>query len=168
MAASQDNSIQFDESFVLETDDNHPDYSLTVDILSDLYAIRFRSYFRYLDDWNPYTDIKGIKLRSLARRAAEHNEQAMLEISNLIEGFGSTPKKLSFPQNDMHSTYTSWENILPYLINSQREILSATETSLSALVDAPGNQCVLPTLEKHLTCDRQVLQQLEAWLTQFN
>lgn len=168
MAASQDNTIQFDESFVLQTDDHHTDYSLTVDILSDLYAIRFRSYFRYLDDWNPYTDLKALKLRTLARKTAQHNEQAMLEISNLIEGFGSTPKKLSFPQNDMHSTYTSWENILPYLVNSQREIVRATETTLNALIDAPGNQCVRPTLEKHLAHDQQVLEQLEAWLAQFN
>jgi len=168
MAASQDNTIQFDESFILKTNDNHPDYALITSILSDLYAIRFCSYFRYLQDWNPYTDTQSIKLRSLARATAQYNEQAMLEITDLLAGFGATPKKMSFPQDDMHSTYTSWENILPYLVKSQQEVVNATGNALNALANAAGEECVRPTLEKQLADDRQALRRLETGLAPFN
>jgi len=164
MAPSQENTIHFDQEFVLATENEHPDYSLTIDILSDLYAIRFRSYFCYLEDWNPYTDVQGVQLRTLAKRTAKHNELAMLDLSNLLSGMGATPKKIQFPQTDMHSTYTSWENILPHLVESQKEIVNATEIALSALAGAPAEECVRPTLEKHLTDDRQALKQLEQYL----
>ncbi len=150
-------AIQFDEAFILKVEDDGNQHAAVITILEDLYRIRAASYIRYLIEWRPYTNQSTIRLRNLMVKTSQANEAAIVELIELLETFGATPRSAMFGMGAADTNYTDWKNLLPRLIASQQNTVAGTENALAMIVGSTGEEQVRSTLAAQLTADQAAL-----------
>lgn len=155
--------IQLDDAFLVVPDPQAPDYSRTIELLNELYIAESRSFFRYLETWEPYTDAKTIRLRTLCRRMMKTSFEHSDRLAHLIESLGGATITGAYSKDASHSNFTSWANLVPRLIESKRDMIARAEIVLHAVAALPGADKVAPTLREIITEDRTDLAALEEW-----
>ncbi len=155
--APGNDAIQFDEAFILQVEGAGNVHAVAITILEDLYRIRAASYIRYLIEWKPYTNASTIGLRNLMVKASQANEAALVELVELLETFGATPRGAMFGMAAADTNYTDWVNLLPRLIASQQKTVTGTENALAMIVGSAGEEQVRGMLVAQLAADQAAL-----------
>lgn len=155
--------IQLDDAFIVVPDPAAPDYARTIELLNELYIAESRSFFRYLESWEPYTDAKTIRLRTLCRRMMKTSYEHSDRLAHLIESLGGTTIAGAYSKDASHSNFTSWANLVPRLIDTKRDMIARGEIVLNAVAPLPGGDNVAPALREIITEDRADLAALQEW-----
>jgi len=163
VTAAETENIQFDDAFILVVNDQRPDYAPIIGMIDDLHKLRVASFFRYLLDWKPYTDVSTVRLRTLVHRIATDNETHMQELADLLAEFGTTPSGAMFKPDMTDANYTDWKNLLPRLVETQQQIVHAQTNALSAMTGCQGETQARPVIETHLANDSKELAELQTW-----
>ena len=161
MNAQQD--IRFDDAFLVEPDAATPDSTRTIDLLNELYMAESRSFFRYLESWEPYTDANTIRLRTLCRRMMKMSYEHSDRLAHLIESLGGVTVAGAYSKANSHSNYTSWTNLLPRLMQTKQDMVARGELVLNAVRELPGGASVAPALLEMLNENRADLLALQEW-----
>lgn len=161
MNAEQD--IRFDDAFLVVPDAATPDYTRTIDLLNELYIAESRSFFRYLDSWEPYTDARTIRLRTLCRRMMKSSCEHSDRLAHLIGSLGGVVVAGAYSKANSHSNYTSWTNLLPRLTETKQDMIARGQIVLTAMPDLPGGPSVAPALREMLDENRADLLLLQEW-----
>ncbi len=161
MSVSED--IQFDDAFLVIPDPATPEYGQTIDLLNELYIAESRSFFRYLESWEPYTDARTIRLRTLCRRMMKLSYEHSDRLAHLIESLGGVTINGAYAKANSHANYTSWTNLLPRFIETKRDMINRAQVVLQAVANRPGADKVSPALREMLEENRADLAALEQW-----
>lgn len=155
--------IQFDDAFLVIPDPATPEYGQTIDLLNELYIAESRSFFRYLESWEPYTDARTIRLRTLCRRMMKLSYEHSDRLAHLIESLGGVTINGAYAKANSHANYTSWTNLLPRFIETKRDMINRAQVVLQAVASRPGADKVSPALREMLEENRADLAALEQW-----
>lgn len=161
MSVSED--IQFDDAFLVIPDPATPEYGQTIDLLNELYIAESRSFFRYLESWEPYTDARTIRLRTLCRRMMKLSYEHSDRLAHLIESLGGVTINGAYAKANSHANYTSWTNLLPRFIETKQDMINRAQVVLQAVASRPGADKVSPALREMLEENRADLAALEQW-----
>ncbi|GEM_PF-6266571 len=161
MTASQE--LQFDDAFLVVPDAGAPDYAGAIELLNELYIAESRSFFRYLESWEPYTDAKTIRLRTLCRRMMKLSYEHSDRLAHLIESLGGVTINGAYAKANSHANYTSWTNLLPRFIETKQDMINRAQVVLQAITTRPGADRVSPALLEMLEENRADLAVLQEW-----
>lgn len=155
--------IQLDDAFIVVPDPAAPDYARTIELLNELYIAESRSFFRYLESWEPYTDAKTIRLRTLCRRMMKTSYEHSDRLAHLIESLGGTTIAGAYSKDNSHSNFTSWANLVPRFIETKTDMIARGDIVLSAVAAVPGGAQVAPAVREMLEENRADLFALQEW-----
>lgn len=155
--------IQLDDAFIVVPDPAAPDYSRTIGLLNGLYIAESRSFFRYLESWEPYTDAKTIRLRTLCRRMMKTSFAHSDRLAHLIESLGGVTITGAYSKDNSHSNFTSWANLVPRFIETKQDMIARGEVVLHAITTLPGGSDIAPALREMLEENRADLIALQEW-----
>lgn len=155
--------IQLDDAFLVVPDPQAPDYSRTIELLNELYIAESRSFFRYLESWEPYTDAKTIRLRTLCRRMMKTSFEHSDRLAHLIESLGGVTIAGAYSKDNSHSNFTSWANLVPRFIETKKDMIARGKVVLNAIGSLPGGTDVVPALREMLEENRADLVSLQEW-----
>ena len=161
MNAEQD--IRFDDAFLVVPDAATPDYTRTIDLLNELYIAESRSFFRYLESWEPYTDAKTIGLRTLCRRMMKTSYEHSDRLAHLLGSLGGVTVAGAYAKANSHANYTSWTNLLPRFTQTKQDMIARGQIVLNAMPELPGGSSVAPALLEMLNENRADLLALQQW-----
>jgi hypothetical protein len=158
---ADEGAIRFDDSFVLEVDRSLPDVEPVVRIIDAIHTLYARSFLSYLAEWEPYTDAKTVRLRTLARRIRQAGNEHMIELAHLLETFGRAPESRSFRKQFADENYTTWTHVLPALFEMLQRQVAILERALHAITGLAGEDRTRPVLDTQLKSSRAFLAELE-------
>ncbi|MBL1217711.1 MAG: hypothetical protein D8M59_09470 [Planctomycetes bacterium] len=133
--------------------------------LQVLYYVESRSVFRYLSNWQPYTNAKTARLRTLVKKMSAQSYAHADRLSTMIEavGGGEACEGL-FREDNTHFNYTSWSTMLPRLIKAKTSIVHNYEAVLAQLGDADdSDDPVIDEVRSLLDENRRHLTDLQKW-----
>ncbi len=164
---ADDNTIAFDEAFLLEIPKGSQVCCTGVSILRGLHRKCASSFINYMDDWSPYTDRSTLGLRRLMRNTFTSINEFKDELASLLESVGQEATGSSFVPFDADSNYSDWPNLLPRLLCEVHGMVTAWESALSEAtgsnVDQEKAAAIRPILEAQLAVHRDTLAQLQDW-----
>lgn len=161
MNAAED--IHFDDAFLVVPDEDAPDFSAIIALLNELYIAESRSFFRYLDSWEPYTDANTIKLRTLCRGMMRTSFRHSDRLAKLIESLGGVTITGAYSKSSSDANYTSWANLLPRFIATKRDMIARGQVVLKTLRHLPGGAESAPVVAELMEENAAELAQLEQW-----
>jgi len=155
--------IQLDDAFIVLPDPAAPDFSRTIELLNELYIAESRSFLRYLESWEPYTDAKTIRLRTLCRRMMKTSYGHSDRLAHLIESLGGVTIAGAYSKDNSHSNFTSWANLVPRFVETKQDMIARGEIVLNAVASLPGGSDIAPALREMLEENRADLAALKQW-----
>lgn len=156
--------FRFDSAFVLEADEPGPEHAELALLLNELYVAESRSIFRYLENWQPYTDARTIGLRRLARRIAKASFDHADRLAHLIEDtLGGVTEPGAYEKTAADANYTSWANLLPRLLHEKRRMIVRYNAVMTQMAGLPGADLVRDELLRLSSENQEHLAGLETW-----
>ncbi len=161
MNAAED--IRFDDAFLVVPGGGEPDRSAAIALLNELYIAESRSFFRYLESWEPYTDASTIKLRTLCRRMMQTSFRHSDRLAKLIESLGGVTITGAYSKSSSDANYTSWVNLVPRFIATKKDMIARGDVVLKAIRNLPGGAESAPIVAELIEENRADLVVLEQW-----
>lgn len=163
-----DGAIRLDSSMIIETDAPAPEMLDLVAVLNDLYAAETSNFIRYLETWEPYTNVQTLGLRRLARQMMQSSFDHADRLAHLIEARQGTPIQGAFPQSDAFANYSGWSNVLPILISDKQDSIARYDAAIGILPSVEGGEAAAPPLKELRQENTSQLDELVAWAEKLN
>lgn len=157
--------IHLDESCLIEPEPDEPDYGSALRLLNMLYAVESRSFFRYLETWEPYTDPSLIKLWAYARKLVKASYDHADRLAHAIESLGGVAIIGAFAKEDAHANFTDWPNLLARLIETKSDLIARHNAVLSSLSTGASEALdrVIAELRTLNDENHEHLRELKSW-----
>lgn len=131
-------SVVFDEHMLIRPDSrvqtSTRDQAALVALLRSLYLAESRSVFRYLSNWQPYTNATTVRLRTFVKKLSAISHAHADRLSVMLQAVGGDELREGlFREDNTHFNYTSWSTMLPRLIEAKAEIIQHYQTVLFRL-----------------------------------
>lgn len=159
--------FQFDDSFVITAPRGPADVTAVLGTLNALYLAESCSFFRYMDTWSPWTDVRTIKLRTAVRDMARASYGHADRISHLMESLGASPTPGSFRKSDADANYADWSTLLPRLIDAKRRMIIRCDEAIKSLQASHGAEQAVELITALRAEHQSHLDTLRSWAASF-
>lgn len=131
---SNSNKYHIDEHCLIVTESkDNTENNWLLNLICSIYYVESRSVVRYMESWQPYTNAATVRLRTLVKNINKNSAHNLDQLTNLIESLGTDTREITFAEDNTHFNYTSWQSILPRVIESITQIIAQYEHVLSSL-----------------------------------
>jgi len=163
----EDRGYTLDEMMLIQTTSSDaPQVSeALIQRLNRLYALESGAAIRSLATWMPYTSVRTLGLRSVARKHLEASRRQVGTLGALIRDLGRTPQPTTLRTNEPNANDNDWSVMLPLLIESKRRMLARYEELLGDLDDLAGGDRARPVISGLRDENARQLDELTSWLT---
>lgn len=164
----EDSEVRLDSSMIIETEPATSEHLDLVALLNDLYAAETSNFIRYIETWEPYTNISTLQLRRLARNMMRASFDHADRLAHLIESHQGTAIQGAFPQTDAFINYSDWSTVLPILISDKQASIARYDAAIGILPNIDGGDAVDPALKQLRHENTSQLDELVAWADNLN